>query len=150
LGNNAFRVPYGNRLIKCTEDTRPLVVMTTNEERELPAPFIRRCMVLNLALPTAPSDLRKRLVEIADLHQRFRREKDDRVGSCEIIPEAADALIEERDNARADGGYRPGLAEYLDLVTALGELWPGDKEAQCAGLEEIAQYSLRKRMDSSI
>jgi MoxR-like ATPase len=35
----------------------PLVVITTNEERELPAAFIRRCLVLNLQLAEATRTL---------------------------------------------------------------------------------------------
>ena len=34
----------------------PLVVITINEERELPAAFLRRCMVLRLQLPTDPAE----------------------------------------------------------------------------------------------
>ncbi len=35
----------------------PLVVVTTNEERVLPAPFVRRCFVLHLELPDDHEEL---------------------------------------------------------------------------------------------
>jgi MoxR-like ATPase len=51
LGNGALhrslaRQPSARRRAMPT----PLVVITTNEERELPAAFVRRCLVLNLQL----------------------------------------------------------------------------------------------------
>ncbi len=41
------------RMPETKQDLRPVVVITSNEERELPAPFLRRCICLNLVLDTS-------------------------------------------------------------------------------------------------
>ena len=48
LGNGGFMVPYFDDPV-CMHQaaTPPLVVITTNEERELPDAFLRRCLVLH-------------------------------------------------------------------------------------------------------
>jgi hypothetical protein len=51
LGNGAFSVPWLDAAVSAPPGMpTPLVVITTNEERELPAAFVRRCLVLNLQL----------------------------------------------------------------------------------------------------
>jgi MoxR-like ATPase len=51
LGNRSFHIPWlGEAVGQQADDVPPLVIITTNEERELPSAFIRRCLVLNLEL----------------------------------------------------------------------------------------------------
>jgi MoxR-like ATPase len=50
LGAGHFS-PQGRAEPVCIVEPFPLVVVTTNEERVLPAPFVRRCFVLHLGLP---------------------------------------------------------------------------------------------------
>jgi MoxR-like ATPase len=63
LGNGAFPVPYSEEFIKLPDGTpNPLIIITTNEERELPAAFLRRCLVLEMALPKEKTELIEWLV----------------------------------------------------------------------------------------
>jgi MoxR-like ATPase len=93
--------------------SRLLVVVTTNEERELPPAFLRRCIVHRLEHPKA-----ERLVEIARLH--FDRPgvrpfgERDRV-RAEAVARRLDQLREVRARERR---RLPGTAEYLDAVRA--------------------------------
>lgn len=48
LGNGGFEVPLMGESIGNTRQSPPLVIITSNDERELPAAFIRRCLVLHL------------------------------------------------------------------------------------------------------
>ena len=69
LGNASFNVPWLDERIGMQPGTPPpLVVVTTNEERDLPAAFLRRCMVLNLALPTEEPAFLAWMVERGRLH----------------------------------------------------------------------------------
>ena len=61
LGSQEFLVPEADAKITATEP--PLVIITSNDERELPNAFLRRCIMLNLKAPD-----RKRLVQIARAH----------------------------------------------------------------------------------
>ena len=69
LDNARFRIPWVNQSIGYQTDNpsciRPLVVITTNEDRQLPAAFVRRCLVLNLELPDNEAALVDFLVNAA-------------------------------------------------------------------------------------
>ncbi|WP_226487476.1 AAA family ATPase [Streptomyces parvulus] len=92
---------------------RNLVVITTNEERELPQAFLRRCVIAKLVPPSEVEEL----VRIAREHLRARLGK---VGERDI--ELATALASElkavRDSARQEGVREPSTAEYLDALWA--------------------------------
>jgi MoxR-like ATPase len=114
----------------------PLVLITTNEERALPDAFLRRCLVLHLALPTARDDLIVHLVLRAKAHFKA----DDTV-----LERAAELLADDRARAREQQWLPlPGQAEYLDLIRAVLNLKPGNPKAQRALLDRIAGFALRK------
>lgn len=77
----------------------PLVVITTNEEREMPPAFLRRCIVLNLPPPT-----RETMLAIAVAHFGSERRP-----LCEAILEKA-------------GAARTSAAELLDTIHACIQL----------------------------
>lgn len=139
LGNRGFGVPYlGQRVVRA--ERAPLVVITTNEERELPSAFLRRCLVLTLRLPT---DLKPWLMELGWLHL----EQLGLAGRAfpDILAEAADQLIADRQEAQRDQRYAPGLAEYLDLAIALARLGE-TAERQRELLALTARFALRKSL----
>ena len=93
----------------------PLVIITTNEERSLPDAFLRRCLVLVLALPEDDGEL------TGFLAARGRAHFPD--ADAAVLDEAARQVALDRRTARA--AHRrplPGQAEYLDLVRAVCEL----------------------------
>ena len=55
LDELSFEVPelefVGNRRIKTLTQHRPLVVLTSNSEKDLPAPFLRRCIFFHIEFP---------------------------------------------------------------------------------------------------
>jgi MoxR-like ATPase len=139
LGNQGFTVPH---LAKTIRGQRPpLVVITTNEERELPNAFLRRCLVRTLGLPR---DLAPWLVEMGELHLA----RLDLAERCfqPVLRQAAGQLLADRARAEGDQRYAPGLAEYLDLVIALARLG-ADQPAQEALLKDIAKFALCKSAD---
>ena len=112
LGNGDFKVPYlGGSVRRQTEVPAPLVVITTNEERELPAAFIRRCLVFQLTLPEQPDQLIKFLSSRGEAHFGEKC-------SVQVRERAAKLLVEDR-LAVEPGQPRPGQAEYLDLLKAI-------------------------------
>lgn len=136
LGNNAIEIPWLKTTIGGKANIPPLVIITTNEERELPAAFVRRCLVLNLDLPKDESDLVKLLIERGQLHfgdQCFP----------EVRKKAAEQLIKDRKIAKEKGVTPPGQAEYLDMLRALSVLAKTEKE-QSDMLEQISEFALRK------
>lgn len=133
LGNGGFKVPMIDRPVNAT-GRFPLVVVTTNEDRELPPAFLRRCLIHRLQLPKDPAELKILLVRRGKLHFEAMDKK--------VLEEAADMLIEDRENA-GDPHFLPGQAEYLDVLKALSKLG-NDPKKQQEVLKKIRAYSFSK------
>jgi MoxR-like ATPase len=87
------------------------VIITTNEERELPPAFVRRCITFHLSHPNVDG-----LVEIARTHfgrgSRGFGQKD-----LALATAIAKRVVELRDVAQP-GAHRPSTAEFLDAFRA--------------------------------
>ena len=139
LGNGDFPVPYANtsaRQSKAEDGPPPLVVITTNEERELPDAFLRRCMVLALRLPESDAAL------IDFLCARGLSHFPD-TSYPAVRLQAAKLLLGDRKAALSQGLPAPGQAEYLDLLRALANL-ATDEPGQLELLKEISPFALQK------
>jgi len=137
LGNGAFTVPLLNNLSVCakSELPPPLVIITTNEERELPSAFVRRCLMLQLELKKG-KDLENWLVERGSVHFNDHC-------SEAVRREAAKQLIKDRETAKESGLPAPGQAEYLDLLRILTRMGQ-DAPTQLSCLERIKGFVLKK------
>jgi hypothetical protein len=147
LANQGFSDPHGGEPVTCQPGNRPLVILTTNEERELPAAFLRRCLVLTLQLPATRDKLIAYLVDLGTRHQRFLIGRGRRTGGCsyEVMRQAAGDLAKRRDEVGDDSGlYAPGTAEYLDMLGALATLWPDDEVEQLKQLKVLGEFALQK------
>ena len=110
-------------------DQPPLVIITTNEERDLPAAFIRRCVVLAL-----PDSTRERIFEVARAH--FGADID-----LEVLAQVH-AAYERLRSERTSDAHEASLAEFLDAMAAVIAL-----RADAAGTErwnQIIQFTLAK------
>ncbi|WP_410666491.1 AAA family ATPase [Amycolatopsis sp. cmx-4-68] len=112
LGSFAF-TSHAGETISAPRDGRPLVVITSNDERELPRPFLRRCVVLALKPPTM-----EHLLKVATAH--FGGNID-----FEIVEAAADQVLFEQENAVNHGYPPPSTAEFLDTLRACRRLGIG-------------------------
>jgi len=143
LGNYQFSVPYigqgdgenneAQGVINPITGTPKnlLIIITTNEERELPTAFVRRCFVHTLKM----QDSVKWLTERGELHFGERIDQS-------VYEQAANQLLEDR-HAALHGRYPPGLAEYIDLLRALSSV---DKSEQANLLSQISEYALKKEV----
>ena len=143
LGNGAFTVPYLNASIGTPEGhAPPLVIITTNEERELPAAFLRRCLVLHIGLPNEDAALQAWLAVRGEAH--FSEQVD-----AAVRKEAALLLCRDREEAVAEGHPPPGLAEYLDLLRALADLGE-DTAGQLEVLRHIRHFTYVKHKEQPL
>jgi MoxR-like ATPase len=137
LGNGAFTVPWLEQPVSAPPGTpTPLVVITTNEERELPAAFVRRCLVLNLQLPREQEDFIATLIARGRLHFGERC-------AAEVYQEAAGQLWQDRQAAEDQGLQGAGQAEYLDLLRVVVTLAP-EPQKQSELLAKVQGFALRK------
>jgi MoxR-like ATPase len=81
-------------------DLRPVIFVTNNEEKTLPAAFLRRCIFHYVTFPKDPDYLGK----ILALHE---------IGDEALRAEAIEVLVRLRD---LDLTKKPGLSELLDWV----------------------------------
>lgn len=134
LGNQAFTPPGGETISAKKGALPPLVILTTNEERALPDAFVRRCFVLQLALPDG-DELAEWLVRRGEA--QFPR------CTKKVLREAADMVAEDRAQVIGMGVAPPGLAEYLDLLRAVTEQRKGSSQ-QLHLLAKIRRFALDK------
>ena len=142
LGSGSF-TPMGQSSSQAVTITGPppLVVITTNEERTLPNAFLRRCLVLSLALPEAQDELIKLLVARAKVH--FPEEAET---FGELFQEAAEKLVEGRGIAKEKFiTPLPGQAEYLDLVRMVIHLDESAKHTPQTLLDSVKRFVLQKQ-----
>ncbi len=146
LGNRSFTVPpLNDRVIRPVDGRVPLVIFTTNEERELPPAFVRRCVVLNLNPPSDPAEFVDWLVQRGSTHRHLAIEDEARKAAAHQVHTDREATLA--------AGYPPvGLAEYIDLLTALDDLTRAvpeaeRTEAQAYWLNRLSAYALIKNAD---
>jgi MoxR-like ATPase len=147
LGQRSFYIAGLRKKIGPLKDTsqRPLIIITTNEERELPPAFLRRCMVLNLK---PAGDYGQWLVGRGAAHYDTELPSSDRSMSLKVIQAAADQLVADRRAADGAGLQPPGAAEFLDLLQALHRLAPRDEAEQLKQLEALSCYAYIKHVVS--
>ena len=154
LAQRSFQVepvtePIGGPAVRA-----PLIIITTNEERDLPAAFRRRCIVLSLA---SGDDYATWLVERGQAH--FGPQPDEAGRKLALIDEtilraAADQLVTDRRAVESLNRPKPGLAEYLDLLYALEALFEHETDAavrtaqQKAWLTRLSAYGYLKHQVS--
>ena len=107
------------RRFKAPPGRRPILILTSNSERDLPEAFLRRCVYYHIALPKDATELAKRFREIVD--SRLGPAKD-RAARAERIAEIRDAAIKALIGIRAlQLDKSPSTAELLAWVRILDQ-----------------------------
>ena len=112
LGSGRFRVDETGTDVELTDEVNVLVVITTNNERELPPAFERRCIVHELTPPSTDQ-----LVAIALAHAKHEGRSLTKTKKARIR-RVAEKVTELREEAGAKKLRAPGIAEFLDAVWA--------------------------------
>jgi MoxR-like ATPase len=121
LGSYRFRGPDGNQIVA---GSPPLIIVTTNEERDLPPAFLRRCVILQLE---EPGD--ERLREIARAH--FPGVEGPQL---EVVMAHYLGIRQRRRKAKEQ---LPSVAEFLDALAALRGLGLTTEHPKWAELQEL-------------
>jgi len=128
FGSLAFRVEPTGTTVSTEPENAPLLIITSNDERDLPSAFLRRCIEHEIPLPK--EDL---LLKIAARHFPTLSES--------LRKKALDTILETRP-ADWKGRERPVPAEYLDALRAVEKL--GSAKSATAVLKEIAALVIWK------
>lgn len=129
LGSRQFQVPPLGLTVEREEHIDQLIVITTNEQRELPTAFLRRCVVLTLPEPGFAE-----LVEIGLAHLGAERDlvNEDR----ELAEHLARLVVLLRDEADWSTSV-PSTAEYLDALRACRGLGISPKDKSWGALMDM-------------
>jgi MoxR-like ATPase len=123
----------------------PLIFITTNDERELPNAFLRRCVILKLRAPG-----QKRLISIALAHFKDEPQEGDDLLFSELAKKITPARDEEDEDAAEQ--RRPSTAEYLDAVRTCRRLGvkPVDNDDAWQAIRAITLQKERTGMSSKM
>ncbi|WP_282610814.1 MoxR family ATPase [Pelagibius sp. Alg239-R121] len=102
--------------------SRPIIMFTSNQEKLLPKPFLRRCFYLELKFPSDPARLEE--IVIANLRTRAEKGVQGAASLKELntttVSRAVASFLEIREAADKAGAMKkPATAELLDWVHAL-------------------------------
>lgn len=146
---NGLLVPLGSRQFHVTDidepvenggdraPESPLVIITTNGERDLPDAFVRRCVVLMVEGPDA-----ERLEEIAVLHFPAVAEDTGLLARVRMLAQRFETGAKEHAST----------AEFLDLVSVLLTLGGADADSEQWRLIErlvVEKPSVRRNLFAS-
>lgn len=107
-----FRIPELGVTVKGDPDNRPVVVITSNSDKSLPEPFLRRCVYHNIP---PPNDQRRRDIVKLQNPTLLERGKlyEDAMATFDLLHEGIG-----RD------GRRPGTAELLAWLDTVDRVYP--------------------------
>jgi MoxR-like ATPase len=107
-----FRIPELGVLVRGEEAHRPVVVITSNSDKSLPEPFLRRCVYHNIPAPDAGR--RAAIVDLRNPRLRARPPLfEDAMETFEVL--------RSRIGAR---GRQPGTAELLAWLDIVDSIYP--------------------------
>lgn len=101
----------------------PIVIITSNNERELPEAFLRRCLFYYLEFPGE-----EQLKEIVRLHFPD-------TGFAKIRQKAIETFLEVRERGTGRRSKKASTSELIDWLTYLKVLTPREAEEEIAKLE---------------
>jgi len=130
LGTLTFDVvPMGNFPVRAKRSDAPLIIITSNDERELPSAFLRRCVEIFIKEPD-----KDQLVEIGARH--FPKLKS-------LLMPVLNAIVDAKPKDWS-GRELPVPAEYIDALRAVEEISEGTPEDAAAVVGEIARLLIWK------
>jgi MoxR-like ATPase len=99
-------------------DLRPIIVITSNSEKGLPEPFLRRCVYHNITFPKDPKAREEKLGAIVAARLSGL------TGTCRLVSDALSLFNELRSPSEGNLLRVPPataqLLDFLQILTALG------------------------------
>ncbi len=142
LDTGRFTVPWTGEEIARDAASQPFLLLTSNGARQLPAPFLRRCIVLAMHLPS--DGLVGWLTQRGRAHFTAKQVKD------EALKRAGELIVEDRAKASSERRYKPGVAEYLYLCDAVSTLAAKESaQAQRELIESLAPSVTRHKGEAN-
>lgn len=120
---------FGRR-IQSAKATQPIVVITSNREKRLPEPFLRRCIYVRLLFPRTSTELREIVRKNTKLSTRKMNEK--------ILDAAINAFLSVRGRALGSAQKPPSTSELIDWIRIIN--WKGTTITELKKNPELPPY----------
>lgn len=128
IENLSFRIPeLGDAPVKASASLRPLLILTSNSEKNLPDPFLRRCIYYHIPFPSEErlTEILLRRVLVADSTAPAKAAA--AATSRPVFASAQDALLRSAlrfflDLRQRNLRKKPSTAELIHWLTALVRL----------------------------
>lgn len=105
------RERHFGRRISGSDGTHPVVVITSNKEKRLPEPFLRRCLYVRLRFPDDPKDLQEIVRKNTSLIPEEWNQR--------VLESAVLAFLRVRKKALGNTQKPPSTSELIDWVKIL-------------------------------
>lgn len=136
LSNRTIYIPQIGETVVAKSDHPLLVIITSNDERALPAAFLRRCAVLDLRLPVGPEG-EKHLRSVYEAHKDRLNVSGFKALDDDLVDSIAKEVLGYRQACQRNGQYAPGTSEFLDMLMALQHFPVNQRNAIKEQLQKI-------------
>jgi MoxR-like ATPase len=138
----------GSKTVKAAPEMVPLIIVTTNDERDLPRAFLRRCVEIELPTLDGPdadgTQRTKLLVKIGVEHLRNVKDTAGLPLDQAFVEKIAKIVVAPPNEAPGnDGLIIPSPAEFIDTARAVGALHGADAKKE--DIAAIIGIAVRKR-----
>jgi MoxR-like ATPase len=99
------------RVVRCRVDARPVVVVTSNREKRLPEPFLRRCLYVRVSFPQTETELR-------DIVRKNTRATLPEINEA-VLNAAVVSFLRVRERCLGHTQKPPTTSELIDWVRIL-------------------------------
>jgi MoxR-like ATPase len=145
LDQLCFEIPETGETIPTPDEQHlPIILITSNREKPLPEPFLRRCLYFYVGFPEPDQ-----LMEI--IHKRFGKLKR---GQDKLIDTAVSHFYQVRQLLERQPGSRPpGTSEMLEFLTALQSVSVAQAKADLEHLADrlpLLGTLLKTKMDQDL
>lgn len=132
-----FRIrELADRTLRAAEDERlrPIVIITSNSERDLPGPFLRRCIYFDI--PDPDRDTLQRILLSRVFPERFHagggHDNKGTIKLPDLYEEMLDFFLKYRHDNKDLHAHEPGTSELIDWTRAVQRSPERDEKAGMA------------------
>ena len=118
------------RKIESDSTQQPIVVITSNREKRLPEPFLRRCIYVRVLFPKTTRELRDIVRKNTKLTTKHMNDK--------ILGAAIDAFLAVRARAVGSAQKPPSTSELIDWIRIIH--WKGNTVEELKKNPELPPY----------
>lgn len=138
FGSYQFTIKEINETVqKEKQKSPPLIIITTNEERDLPLAFVRRCIVFEI-----PSPDKQKLIDVGNqfLKSNYLDHKDFKESET-LVNDLVQLFLDMKNKSKEQS--KPDIAEFLDSLKVCIEL--KEKGADLKKFfDEISSFTMNK------